>query len=172
LEREWGTFKYNIYILLSYILTIAVAFILPDIPLSNFYIFLSIFLAFAYLYPDFQLLLFFILPVKVKWLALIQWITYAIMLLFGTWSMRLLIIASVCNFLLFFGKDIVTRGRYSIRRERYKPKKTQSEDKPFHTCSECGLTDIQDPNMGFRYCAKCDHRCFCMDHLDTHECTS
>ena len=41
------------------------------------------FLAFAYLYPDFQLLLFFILPVKVKWLALLQWIGYFYVMLVG-----------------------------------------------------------------------------------------
>ncbi len=171
LESEWGVFKYNVYILLSYIFTVAIAFLLPELSLTNAYIFLSTFLAFAYLYPDFQLRIFFILPVKVKWLALIQWIIYGVMFLVGTWATRLMIVTSVGNYLLFFGKDIVSRRKYSVRRKKYEPKKTQNKYKVINICSVCGLSEVDDPNKGFRYCGDCDHKCYCMDHIESHECT-
>lgn len=170
LEGEWGTFKYNVYIFLSYVFTVLIAFIFPDFPLTNTYIYGSIFLAFAYLYPDFQINIFFFFPIKVKWLALIQWITYAILLVFGTWDMRVLLLASIANFLLFFGKDLILRIRYRVRKQSYTRKKTHTAEKPFLTCSICGVTDKQNPNMEFRYCVDCDHKCFCMDHLDGHDC--
>ena len=76
LENTWGTFRYNVYLLVGWLATVSVSFLQPDAPASIGFLQGSVFLAFAYLYPDFQLLLFFILPVKVKWLALLQWIGY------------------------------------------------------------------------------------------------
>src|SRR5438105_6602401 len=70
LERTWGTFRYNVYLLLGYVATVGLAFILPGAPATNAYLQGSVFLAFAYLYPDFEMYLFFILPVKITWLAL------------------------------------------------------------------------------------------------------
>ena len=68
LEHTWGTFRYNVYLLIAYLCTVAVSFLAPELPMSNAYIGGSVFLAFAWLYPEFQLLLMFILPVKIKWL--------------------------------------------------------------------------------------------------------
>jgi len=78
-----------------------VSFLQPDAPAAIGFLQGSVFLAFAYLYPDFQLLLFFILPVKVKWLALLQWIGYFYALMVGNLTVQLLVLASVCNFFLF-----------------------------------------------------------------------
>ena len=69
LESTWGAFRYNVYLLVGWAATVAVAFLQPNAPASISFLQASVFLAFAYLYPDFQILLFFILPVKVKWLA-------------------------------------------------------------------------------------------------------
>jgi hypothetical protein len=68
-----------------------------DLPASSGFLYGTVFLAFARLYPDFVLQIFFVLPVKVKWLALLQWIGYAVGFLFGTWMMRAMIAASVAN---------------------------------------------------------------------------
>ena len=106
LESTWGAFRYNVYLLVGWLATVAVSFLQPDVPASIVFVEGSVFLAFAYLYPDFQLLLFFILPVKVKWLALLQWIYYFGVLLFGSMIERILATASVCNFLLFFWREI------------------------------------------------------------------
>ena len=89
--------------------TVAVSFLQPDAAASVVFLQGSVFLAFAYLYPDFQILLFFILPVKVKWLALLQWIGYFYVMLFGDLMTQLMVVASVCNFVLFFWHDIFLR---------------------------------------------------------------
>jgi hypothetical protein len=78
LEGHWGTFRFNLFLLVGYTVTVAVSFLFPAYPATNIFIAGSVFLAFAFLYPDFEILIFFILPVKVKWLALITWIGYAL----------------------------------------------------------------------------------------------
>ena len=171
LERAWGAFRYNIYLLLSYVFTVAIALVFPDTVLTNTYLYLSIFLAFAYLYPDFQLLIFFILPVAVKWLALLQWIGYAFLLIFGAWPTKILILASIGNFLIFFGEDLRLRVKQGFRRKKGVAQKAKRAEKPFHVCSVCGVTDKDDPKMDFRYCSHCGDKCYCMDHLATHECS-
>ena len=72
LEHEWGTFKFNLFYFLGMLGTTLCAFI-TGLPVTPHYINLSLFLAFAKIYPDFELLLFFFLPVKVKYLAIINW---------------------------------------------------------------------------------------------------
>lgn len=93
LEREWGTAKFNVFYGLGILLNVVVGFLLYAVtaplypshllPLlttaSMTYVNLSLFFAFATLYPNMQVLLFFIIPIKIKWLA---WIDAA---LFG-WS--------------------------------------------------------------------------------------
>src|SRR3569623_2443242 len=74
LEATWGDFRYNVYLLIAYLATLGVAWLNPENPAPATYIGGSVFLAFAFLYPEFTIMLSFILPVKVKWLALITWI--------------------------------------------------------------------------------------------------
>ena len=109
LEGHWGTFRFNLFLLVGYIVTVAVSFLFPLFPATNIFIGGSVFLAFAFLYPDFEILIFFILPVKMKWLALLTWIGYTYQIVVGPWPTRLVVLASVTNFLLFFGKDILWR---------------------------------------------------------------
>ena len=116
LEGHWGAFRYNIFLLVGYVVTVAVSFLFPFQAATNIFIAGSVFLAFAYLYPDFQLYIFFILPVKIKWLALLTWIGYAYQILTGSWSTRLLVIASITNYLLFFGRDIYLTAKTGNRR--------------------------------------------------------
>ena len=71
LEHFWGTARYNIYLLISYVASVAVSFIIPGAAATNAYIYGSVFLAFAFLNPNFQLYILLIFPVKIKWLALI-----------------------------------------------------------------------------------------------------
>jgi hypothetical protein len=171
LERHWGTFRYNVYLLVGYVATVTVSFILPDLPASNAFLEGSVFLAFAHLFPDFELYIFFILPVKIKWMALIAWIYYGYIAVFGDWLSRLLVLASVCNFLLFFGNDILQRVRTGKRRMEYRAAQLAAKEPPYlHRCQVCGVTDRMDRNMEFRYCSKCTgHHGYCMDHLRDHD---
>lgn len=168
LEKRWGFFRYLMYILISYIATIVLAFIFPYTPLSNGYIYASLFLAFAHLYPDFQLLIFFILPVKVKWLAMLVWIGIIGSLLLGPFSTKILTIGSISNFLIFFGSDIWI---VTLRRLRHLPvgSKYIVKEKAYHTCVVCGDNEVDNPKMQIRYCNKCvPSLCYCGDHIKSH----
>ncbi|MHB1037184.1 MAG: hypothetical protein ACYC35_24505 [Pirellulales bacterium] len=170
LEAQWGAFRYNVYLLIGFAATVGVSFLVPDLPSSNKFLQLSVFLAFAQLYPDFVLQLFFILPVKIKWLALLTWIGYFFALVAGGWLDRLLVTASVVNFVLFFGKEIVWRIRSGHRRITKQAERFTAPDEPFHRCTVCGITDRTHPKMDFRYCSKCDGRWgYCTEHLRNHE---
>jgi hypothetical protein len=170
LENFWGDFHYNLFLLIGYVLTVGTAFIVPSGAVSNAYIGGSVFLAFAYLEPDFVMYLFFILPVRIKWLALLTWIGYGLVLILGSWSLRLLVLASVGNFLLFFGREIVQSARSGRRRMATQARKFSEDDEgPRHRCHVCGKTDLTNPEMDFRYCSKCvGDECYCPEHLQNH----
>ncbi len=126
-------------------------------------------LAFAWLFPDYTLMLFFVLPVKVKWLALLTWLFYGYTLITGGWAERLLVLAAVANFLLFFSQDIYARARYGHRKLKQHSVVIAARDKPLHICTVCGITDKTDRTMDFRYCTKCEPPvAYCSEHLRTH----
>ncbi len=171
LEHLWGAFRYNLFLLAGYILTVGVSFIIPSYPVSNAFIGGSVFLAFAFLFPDFQLLLFLVVPVRIRWLALLTWLYYGYLLLFGGWPARLLVLSSVGNFLLFFARDIYVNARYGKRQLAKKVARTvRNNDQPFHRCTVCGITDKTHPQMDFRYCPQCDGQYgYCSEHIFNHE---
>jgi hypothetical protein len=170
LEQTWGNFRYNLYLLVGILSTIGVALVLPTMPVTNAFVLGSVFLAFAYLFPDFVLSLFFILPVKIKWLALLTWVGYAFTAVVGSWTERLLVAASVGNFLLFFGPSLLRQGRASQRRMVQQAGRAVHKDKPFHRCEVCGITDKSNPEMDFRYCSKCSgQHGYCTQHIFNHE---
>jgi hypothetical protein len=173
LEHHWGAFRYNAFLGVGWLLTVAFAFITPFVGASNLFLAGSVFLAFAFLNPDFELLIFFILPVKIKWFALLLWLKYALVVILGSWTDRLAVFAATGNFLLFFGGDIVSRIRTGRRRMTHQAQvfsETKDEREPRHRCRVCGKTDLSDPKADFRYCSKCaGNQCYCTDHIFNHE---
>ncbi|MDE2150649.1 MAG: rhomboid family intramembrane serine protease [Gammaproteobacteria bacterium] len=170
LEAQWGTVRYNLYVLIGYLMTAAGAFAFPYYPASNGYLIGSIFLAFAYLFPRYEIYLFFILPVQVKWLALLTWLFYGFAFLTGGWAARILILAATTNFLVFFGGDLLHQLRYGHRRLRQQARAAVERGKPLHLCTVCGITDKTHPTMDFRYCTKCEPPvAYCTEHLRNHE---
>ncbi|GAB6167874.1 hypothetical protein JCM1393_03340 [Clostridium carnis] len=172
LEHEWGSFKFNIYYLVGMLSTILVSFI-TDMPATGAYINLSLFLAFAKIYPDFELLLFFIIPIKVKYLAIFNWIFIIYnFLTAGSIGGMLLVLAPVFNYLIFFGKSNFKDGTNSAKNYRRKQKYNAqiSKKETIHKCVVCGITEKDDPNMEFRYCSKCSGKqCYCIEHIKNHE---
>lgn len=172
LEGTWGEFRFNVFILIGYLLTVAASFVTPHLVATNAFIATSVFLAFAYLYPDFELLLFFILPVKVRWLAWLTWIGYGLGLLSGPNATRLAILASIGNFMVFFLPDLIWRARRGGRRTAWRaasrlPRGGGGE--PFHRCVVCGRTDQTNPEMLFRYCSACEGNLgYCEEHFANH----
>lgn len=172
LESHWGVFRYNLFLLTGWLLTMVVAFLFPYHYATNLFLAGSVFLAFALLNPDFEMLLFFILPVKIKWLALIQWIGYGYTLVMGSWSVRLAVLAAIGNFLLFFAGDIINRIRTGRRRMEHQARAVAArpdEREPRHCCFACGKTDLTHPQLDFRYCSQCaGEECYCPEHLGNH----
>lgn len=195
LERTWGAFRYNLYIFSGMLFTVLGAFLLYFLTggvldalfggsiFSTYYISLSIFLAYAMSYPDMRLLLWFVIPIKMRWMAyvygaiiLYQIISYVRM---GAWFMAVPIVASLLNFILFY---IGTRDLYRYnpkeikRKQEFKKAMAQSRvNSPGggitkHKCAICGRTEKDDPSLEFRFCSRCNGNYeYCQDHLFTHE---
>jgi len=170
LEQEWGAFRYNMYLLIAYLATVVSVWVVPDSVATNAFILSTVLLAFAVLYPDFTIMLFLVLPVKVKWIALLTWFILSGVFLMGTWGTRVLIIAAVLNYFLFFGKLMWQRTRQGIRRMRQRKEAAAAAVTPFHECKICGRSDKSDPQLEFRYCPECTGvPCYCEDHIHDHE---
>lgn len=169
LEEHWGSFRFNLFLLIGYVITAGASFFFPAYPATNVFIGASVFLAFAFLYPNFEILIFFILPVKIKWLALLTGIGYVYQIVAGPWPTRMFVLASMANFFLFFGKDILWRIHAGNRKITWNAKRLSHEGKPFHRCTTCGITDVSHPDMEFRYCQECGSLGYCSDHISNHE---
>lgn len=170
LEQEWGTFRFNLYYLVGMIGTTAAAFI-TGTGATAIYLNLSLFLAFARIYPDFQLLLFFVIPVKMKYLAWLNWFFIGVTVVSGGMGAKIAAVVSIVNYFLFFGKDIINRTKTSrqvyANRKRFRSELPQN--KTIHKCTICGITEKDNPQIEFRYCSKCyGYHEYCMDHLKDH----
>ncbi|SHI48145.1 cation-translocating P-type ATPase [Pseudobutyrivibrio xylanivorans] len=193
LENTWGSFRFNVYIFGGMLFTIIGAFITyaiygPTVPIgqfiSTYYINLSIFLAFSTCFPDMQVLLYFIIPVKMKWMSIFYLIIvgYSIVnyLMAGYLFAAMPIIASLLNWLIFFmmtrnlqrynPKDIHRRAEF--RRQATPPRTQYRDGTPIarHKCAVCGRTEISNPELEFRFCSKCNGNYeYCSEHLFTHQ---
>ncbi|MDL2274170.1 hypothetical protein LJC34_06490 [Oscillospiraceae bacterium OttesenSCG-928-G22] len=177
LEREWGVLKFNLYYLTGMLGTILCCF-LTGASASATFINLSMFFAFATLYPDFRVLVFFIIPVKIKYLAYLDAAFFLWEILFGRFPENLIPIVALLNYILYFGKDFVhfVRSRLKARKHitEYQSKITEidreQKRKAYrHMCVVCGRTDVTHPDMQFRYCSKCAGApCYCEEHILDH----
>ncbi len=188
LENQWGEFRYNVFLLIGYLANVAAAFAasalmmqpgrmpgeagtgFASVGATNAFLYLSVFLAFARLYPNFILNIFWVLPIRIKWLALITWIGFLISLNSGTWMTRLLVLATVLNYLLFFGREHWREIRFGHRRRSFQTKAKKAVAAPVHVCRVCGVSSNESPRMPFRYCTKCEGQCcYCPEHIRNHE---
>ena len=120
LENEWGGFKFNVYYLFGIVGAILAGLVTGYG--TNAYINLSLFLAFAAIFPDFQILLFFFIPIKIKYLALLDLALYIFTFIIGSWPQRVAILMSLLNLLIFFGGGFIRyikqqSGYWNTRRE-------------------------------------------------------
>lgn len=178
LEHEWGSFKFNLFYLVGMIGTTIASFIIShfvgDLAATATFLNLSLFLAFARLFPNFEILIFFLIPVKIKYLAWIQWffLGAVILLPFFPLILKVSAIVSIMNYFLFFGKDIImnSRARSSSVYRKTKFKLSIPQKDHMHKCTVCGITEKDDSLMEFRYCMTCEGRYeYCMEHLKNHE---
>jgi len=188
LENRWGTARFTIYYILGVVINIiygfAAWFIAGELVyITASYLNLSMFFAFAVLFPDQRVLLFFIIPIKIKWLAFVDAAFFAYFVILysfsGAYVYALLPIIAVINFFIFCGEDLMRYIRRSRIRSapntiKYKAAARQAEQqaasRPYkHKCSVCGRTDTDFPELDFRYCSRCEgYHCFCIDHINNH----
>ncbi len=169
LETEWGAAKFNLYMLLACVGAGIAAWWNPSAPAVNGFMYGTVFLAFAYLRPDFEFYLFFVLPVKVKWLAALEWAGYVVAFIYGDWHMRAAIAMTNANFFIFFGKSIVGQMRYARNEMEGRARDVREAAQPFHVCAVCGITEQQDRTMDFRVCPSCEGgKDYCRQHSDAH----
>ncbi len=197
LERSWGAFRYNVYMFSGILFTVAGSFVLyayyaltlreeavvamtvtaSCMFFSTFYINMSIFLAFAAMFPDMEVMLYFILPIKVKWLGIVYAVILAIDILRGNAAIRIVIIASLLNFILFFlsGRNLKPyTPKEQMRRHKFKKQaerpKMHYANGARHRCAVCGRTELDNPELEFRFCSKCKGNYeYCNEHLFTHK---
>jgi membrane associated rhomboid family serine protease len=171
LEAVWGPFRFTTYYLMGAVATAVLAMTPLLITATPFYVEVSLFLAFATLFPDATFMLLLVLPVKAKWLA---WITAALLgvsLAAADMAGRLAIMAALANYLLFFWQLIVHRTLRLMHRGAIPGVPPPYSPKPVHKCAVCGKTELDDRDMGFRICAcaECgEGREFCEVHLKEH----
>lgn len=185
LERAWGAFRYNVYIFSGILFTVIGAFVLYLITggmvgmggaFSTYYINMSIFLAFAVSYPNMELLLYFILPIKMKWMAYVYGAIILYSLVKGNIATRIVIIASLLNFVVFFLSSRNVKPYTPKEKKRKADFKKQSRphmtypNGARHRCAVCGRTELDDPTLEFRFCSKCKGNYeYCQDHLFIHQ---
>ncbi len=194
LENAWGAFRFNLYYfsgILFNILAIVIIYLITgdSVNIGITYLNNSLFLAFAALFPNVQFLLFYIIPIKVKYLGILYGAVTlnSIYTSFraGEYYKSIAIIVCMLNFLIFFFSTRnyrkISPGEFKRKAEfkrKVKSAKNTGNVVDFHgrktitrhKCAVCGRTELDDENLEFRFCSKCEGNYeYCMDHLFTHE---
>lgn len=201
LEREWGTAKFSLFYLCGAVLSVVLGLILGAVQIKwelslgaaqlfawsldlSYYLNLSIFLIIATLYGEMQVMLFFVVPVKMKWMAIVDVVLIVVDVFklgrAGVWALALAPLASFINYFIFTwpfwaAKLGMVRRRTDPQVINFKKAQRQAQKKAretggyMHKCAVCGITDADDPDMEFRYCSKCDgYYCYCANHINNH----
>lgn len=223
LENFWGAFMYNLYIFGGMLLTNILYFIggyyfyvlSPNAnahilnSISNGeefaainitkYMLISIFLAFSVVGGDNIVYFYFVLPVKMKYLAILDLIFLGYWFVVGGFFTRIIIFGSVVNFFIYFMinrnrdhasfADLRRRSKFVKAKQKGYKKARYNDDgtvifpgaanrmstsntpvKTIHKCAVCGKTEVSDPNLEFRFCSKCNGNYeYCSEHIYTHE---
>ena len=189
IENLWGTLRFNLFYFTGILLMDVYCMIFGGMA-TPYYLNLSLFLAYATLYPDAIFTLFFIIPVKARYLALFDLFIIFIGV-FDLFPYSLFPIIALGNYFLAFGKDCLNlmpiSWRVNANRAAKKAVHPRSKTIPFnpagsyqathakpqapytHKCTVCGRTDVDSPELEFRYCSRCKgYHCYCSEHISNH----
>ena len=193
MENVWGTMKFNLFYLCGVVMMDIYCMIFGGYA-DVYYLNLSLFLAYATLYPNTHFLLFFVIPVKAWIFALFDLALVLMGLLTEFFPNNLFSVISLANYFLFFGKDVMNViplswqanfRRLFRKKKSYAPKQAKtipfpnagsyeatvaSVNAPYtHRCTVCGKTDVTHPDLEFRYCSRCNgYHCYCEEHISNH----
>jgi len=175
LETAMGATKLTLFYLSGIVLCTIVSFFFGllgsggSIGRANTFLNLSLLLAFATVYPDFKVLVFFVLPVRIAWLALFS----AAIMVLSALGQPLVVTATLgaafLNFLLFFHGELrahlgfLKSGAKRFAGTPSRSKQADLPDETLHRCDACGKTEISHPEVDFRVSATGGE--FCKEHL-------
>ena len=189
LQAIWGDFKFNVFYFTNVLITIILSLlgyfivrysgvvIYGHFSIASTLMNLSLLFAIAKICPDNEVLLYFIIPLKLKYLGYFNWVLIALQLIEGIIGRDVFTIiyaiVPIITYLLFFGRNNYNQRRMRnnsvIRMKDYK-KKINNNKKYIHKCEVCGITNLDDEDMEFRYCSKCvGKHCYCEKHILNHE---
>ena len=189
LENAWGSTRFTVYYTMGVALNIVAGLLTYLSPalrgygvVNMYYTNMSLFFAFATLYPDAQFLVLYIIPIKAKWLAWFDGALFAFDIFSrigaGQYLLALVPVAAVLNYFLFFWDDLMEMSKFKAKHRSaaahrtidLKTARKQMEKQGYlHKCAVCGVTDNDDPSMEFRYCSKCNgYYCYCANHINNH----
>lgn len=186
MERLWGSTKFTVYYVSGIFLTdlgVLLAYLIDGqriLVYGAFYVGTALFMAYALTNPDAVIYFFFVIPLKMKWMAVIEGALFVIQVLryaaAGLWGMALMPVIAMLNLFVFFSPDLHRRAdtvRAHNRSEAVQFRKAVKEQKRQkgynHKCEVCGRTDTDFPDLQFRYCSKCTgYHCFCEEHIFDH----
>ena len=172
LEKHWGTFKFNVFYFLGALATIVAALVAG--PTSNTWLDSSMFLAFATTFPDVTILLFFILPIRVKWLGILAALAIGAAFVMGDWNTRAPILAALVNYVVFFGEywRRFLRDRNVGIRQKARREQMRSNAPVFgqRACAICGAREADGTDIRVCSCEKCglQPRALCLEHARNH----
>ena len=180
LEQSVGVFKFNLFYFTGVLLLDAAGLLGMYVSADSLHY--SLLLAFAAVYSNAQVLLFFFIPIRVKYLA---WFYIALIAYQMIVTRSPLPLIPLLNFVLFFwnalpnllpdGAAVKLRQKAGAKKARPSPNwadgyRSKTGQKPYHhKCTVCGRTDTEYPTLEFRYCSRCSgYHCYCMDHINNH----
>ncbi|MGH7284987.1 MAG: rhomboid family intramembrane serine protease [Polyangiaceae bacterium] len=176
LENEWGPFKFNVYYLFGMVGTTVAAWLTGG-AVGNFWLNTSLYLAFATVFPDFELFLFFIVRIKVKWLGILLALVLVYEAVTGSWVTRSAIIAAMANYLFFFTGDLVHLFRARKLEVKQAVRRQQNSSRPpppivtgSRVCAICGAREADGADIRVCSCEKCGGktRDLCLAHARNH----
>jgi hypothetical protein len=172
LEQKWGAFRFNAYYFVGGLGTILAALIAGRAP--NTWLDSSLLLAFATTFPDESILLFFVLPLRVKWLGIVAAVLIVVACVLGGWIERAAILAALANYFLFFGGHWWQkwRGRNVAVRQKARREDLRSSAPIFgqRVCAVCGAREADGTDIRVCACARCggQQRALCLEHARNH----
>lgn len=201
LESMLGTFRMNVFLWGSVLLCDVVGIVVYIATrvvlgqgyspyLSTYYILMSMLLALAMCMPEGEVRLYFVLPIKMKWMLVFElvYLGYQVVRIFsygigvfGTATGIMVgilncvqIVVPVINMFWFF-RQMKTRLSHKQRKRQKEFRAQFNQPRPGsgitrHKCAVCGRTEESNPELQFRYCSKCaGNKEYCQDHLFTHQ---
>lgn len=181
LEQQWGTGQFTIFFFTGAVLAVIYGFVVYfitglSVSLDSTYLYLSMFFSFAILYPEMQMLFMYIIPIKVKYLALVNAAFFLYSVFTTRFPLNLLPVVAVLNVVIFCGSDLrrllprrQSRSTINFKKESARIRREQQNKLYTHKCAVCGRTDTEYPELEFRYCSRCaGYHCFCSEHINNH----